>query len=78
MDEGDEHQIELAEATEDAPKAFESAKQTLDFVAGAVLGLLDLPRLEPLPIGRDDRNEAQIQHQPPCHASSDARAIDSS
>lgn len=51
------------EAREDAAKAFEPAEQSLDLVAAAVQCFLDSPGLDPLRMGRNDGNEAQIERE---------------
>jgi hypothetical protein len=45
VDEGNEHQIELVEATEDAPEPLAPSEYPFDLVAAAILRLLAPPLL---------------------------------
>ena len=63
MDKGQEHHVKFLEAGEDATKAFEAAKQPLDFVASLVHGPIVLPGRESVLLGWNDRDKAQIESQ---------------
>lgn len=63
MDKGQEHHIEFLEAREDTAEAFESAKQSFDFVASAVHGAVVLPRGDAVLLGWNDGDEAEVEGQ---------------
>ena len=63
MDKGQEHHVKFLEAGEDATKAFETAKQPLDFVASLVHGPVVFPSGEAILLGRDDGDKAKIESQ---------------
>lgn len=63
MDEGYEHNVELVEAGEDAPKSLEPAEQPLDFIASSVHEAVVLPWLSAIAGRRDHRHKAEIQGQ---------------
>lgn len=63
MDKGQEHYVEFLESGKDATKAFEAAKQPLDFVAALVHGPVVLPRGEAIVLGRNDGDEAEVERQ---------------
>src|SRR5258708_30733005 len=63
MNKRHEHHVELLESREDTAKALESAKQPLDFVAPLVHLTIVLPRLDPVGLGRHNRDEPQLQSQ---------------
>ena len=63
MDKGQEHHVKFLEAGEDATKAFETAKEPLDFVASLVHGPIVLPCGTSVLLGRNDRDKAQIESQ---------------
>jgi len=65
MNEGHEHHVEFLESGEDAPKALEPAKQTLDLVASLVHLAVVLPRGDPIRLRWHDRDETQVQCQLP-------------
>lgn len=65
MYEGDEHQIELVESTEDSAKSLQPPKQSFDLVTLLVDLAIVFPGLQSLGIGRHDRIEAQLQRQLP-------------
>ena len=54
---------EFIEAREDAAEAFESAEEPLDLVALAVHGVIILPGIQAIALGRNDREVAEIQSQ---------------
>ena len=63
MNKGHEHHVKFLESGEDATKAFEAAKQPLDFVASLVHGSVVLPRGEAILLGWNDRDKAKIEGQ---------------
>ena len=63
VNEAREDYIEFLESREDAAKALQSAKEPLHFVAFAIHGLVQLPRLETIGAGWHDRDVAEIEHQ---------------
>jgi hypothetical protein len=56
-EEAEEEQIQLFEAGEDAPEAFQPAEEALDLVAFPVHRLVVLPWFEAVALGRNDRDE---------------------
>ena len=64
-DEAEEHHVEFLEAREDAAEAFEPSEQSFDLVALLVDRAVVLPRVEPVGLRRNHRNEAQIERQLP-------------
>ena len=63
MNKRHEHHVELLESREDTAKALESAKQPLDFIAPLVHLTIVLPGLDPVGLGRHNRDEPQVQSQ---------------
>ena len=63
MDKGHEHHVKFLESGEYATKAFEAAKQPLDFVAPLVHGSVVFPSGEAILLGWNDRDKAQIEGQ---------------
>src|SRR6266851_2952461 len=59
----DEHDIELFEPREDAPKALESAEQPFDLVASFVHGAVVFPRRDPTLLGWHHWDEAKVERQ---------------
>src|ERR1035437_590192 len=62
-EEGEEDDIEFLEAGEDAAEAFQSPEEAIDLIALLVKGTIVLPGMQPVGLGRDHWNHAQIQHQ---------------
>ena len=69
MDEGPEHDVEFVKAGEDSPKAFQSPKQPLDFIATPVHGPVIFPWRDAIPLWRHDRRKSQIKYQLACFIS---------
>jgi len=65
MNKTGEHHVEFLEAGEDATKAFQTAKQPLDFVSPFVNRFAVVPGGYTGRLGRHDRNKSQIQRQLP-------------
>ena len=63
VDEGDEHEIELVEAGEDAVKALEATEESLDLIASCVQRLVVPPGLAAVRIRRHNQDKAQIKRQ---------------
>ena len=64
--EGEEDEVELFEAGEDATKAFESTEEPFYFIAFLVEGTIIFPRAPMrLDSGRDNWNHAEIENQLP-------------
>ena len=63
MDKGQKHHVKFLESGEDATKAFESAKEPLDFVAPLVHSPVVLPGGEAILLWRNDRDKAKIEGQ---------------
>ena len=53
----------FVEAGEDPAKALQAAEESLDFVAAPVHGAVVFPRGDPVGMGRNHRNETQIESQ---------------
>ena len=66
MDKSQEHDVEFFESREDAAKAFESAKQSFDFVASSVHGAIVIPRCDSILLRRNDWNKAKVKRQLSC------------
>ena len=66
MDKSQEHYVEFLESREDATKAFESAKQSFDFVTPSVHGAIVIPRSDSILLWRNDRNKAKVKCQLSC------------
>ena len=60
---GEEHDIELVEAAEDAAETLEPAEQPLDFVATTVPGLAVPPRFDTRTERWDHRGEPEIEYE---------------
>jgi len=65
VNEGDEHDVERFEAGEDAVEALEPPEEALDFISFLVQSTVVLPGFDPIRLGRDDGNHAQVQHELP-------------
>jgi len=65
VDEGDEHEIELLEAREDAPESFESTEQPFDLIAPLVPGAVVLPGGDATLFGWDYRDKAEVECELP-------------
>lgn len=66
MDEASEHYIQFLEAGEDTAESFQPPEQSLDLITPPVHNLVVFPRLNPVGLGRDYRNETKVQRQLPC------------
>jgi hypothetical protein len=64
-DEGEEDDIEFLESGKDAAEAFQPAEKPFHFVALFVEFAVVFPGIEPVGLGRNHRNHAQIEHQLP-------------
>lgn len=62
-EEAQEDDIELLESREDAPEALQPAKQAFHLVATPVHLPVVHPRVQAIALGRDDMNEAEVEHQ---------------
>src|ERR1035437_3626625 len=62
-EEREEDGIECLETGEDAAEAFQSPEESFDLVALLIQGTIILPGMQPVGLGRDYWNHAEIQHQ---------------
>src|SRR5258708_7682593 len=63
IDETNKHHVEFLESGEDAAESFQSPEQSLDLVASLVHGAIVFPCIDSIALGRNHRNEVQIQRQ---------------
>jgi hypothetical protein len=63
VEESKEYGIEFVEARKDAAEAFQSPKESLDFVASAVHSFVILPGVEAIAFGRNHRKEVEFHGQ---------------
>ena len=61
MDEADEQNVELLVSGEDSAESFEAAEQPLDLVSPLVDFGVVFPRLNPVPLRRNDGIEAEVE-----------------
>jgi hypothetical protein len=65
MNKTDKHHIEFLKARENAPKALESAKQTLDLITALIQYAIIFPAMDSVAFRGNHRNEAQVSRQLP-------------
>ena len=63
VDEGDEHEIELLEAREDTPEAFESTEQPFDLIAPFVHDAVVLPGRDAARVRWNHGQKAEVECQ---------------
>jgi len=62
-DECEKDDVEFIESGEDAAEAFEPAEEPFYFIASAIHGLVVLPGIQAVALGRDDWDKAEVQCQ---------------
>ena len=66
VEEGEEHDVALVEAGEDAAEPLEPTEESLDLVAAAIEHAVVFPRLQAAALGWHDGNPSKIQSQLAC------------